>query len=87
MKWFVLIEFQKSIILNDLWRGFDEFGSVEILRVRVGCSSWVAGQEAVAGQWRIAGGAEPGQGVKMAGVAGQRLKDGARAGCGDWSCR
>ena len=55
--------------------------------VQVGCSSWVAGQEAVAGQGRIAGGAEPGQGVKMAGVAGQRLKTGARAGCGDWSCR
>ena len=42
----------------------------------------VAEQEAVAGQGRIAGVAEPGQAVKTQGAVGQRLRAGARAGGG-----
>jgi hypothetical protein len=59
---------------------------------RVGLS-WVAGveavaeQEAVAGQGQTEGVAGQGQGVKIAGAVGQRLRAGARAGCGDWHCR
>ncbi len=62
------------------------------IRARVGLS-WVAGveavaeREAVAGQGRTEGEAEPGQAVKTEGVVGQRLRAGARVACGIWSCR
>ena len=59
-------------------------------RVDLSWVAWVeavAEQESVAGRGRTEGVVEPGQAVKTRRAVGQRLRAGARAGCGGWHCR